>query len=176
MRQLLTMLLGLAAAGCADDGALLLPSTADISLSQTDQMAPGDLAAGAGLDLSSSADLAIGDLAVAPNDLLCGPPGLATDFAKLDFGAVKAGQIGQQALVVANTGAAEITITTITLAGMNPNIFRLADPGRLTLAGCQSKTLAVSFTPISRGNYAATVVISPAGFAPLQVRLIGTGI
>src|SRR5262249_7287389 len=95
----------------------------------------------------------------------------------LNFGTVMLGAtVPPRTLPITNTGGAELTISSVSLSGANPNQFHIEDPGRFTLAPGQTKTVVVSYQPVSAGMHTASVVITPMGFAPTQVKLYGTAV
>src|SRR5204862_5896643 len=110
-------------------------------------------------------------------DLTCGGGWVATDVAMIDFGEVNVvGDAGWRAVLLANTGAADIAVSMVSLAGNDPQQYACDFPGQLTLAPCQSTEIAVNFQPMSPGVMSALLVITGVGFTSLQVALTGTGI
>ena len=103
--------------------------------------------------------------------------GIKIDPTMLNFGTVLVGNAtAPQTVTVTNTGGTDLIINTVTLSGANPNQFHIEDVGKLTLAPGQSKVLVVSYQPVSPGTHSAALVVTPMGFAPVQVKLSGVAV
>jgi len=122
------------------------------------------------LALTSYASGATGQLTVTPSNI--------------NFGSVSVGSSQTQSVTLANSGASNLTITRATLSGTGFSLSGLSYP--VTLAGGQSITCNVTFTPSSSGSDKGSVSIVfstrgshdkwgyPLGFANLPMS--GTGV
>jgi uncharacterized protein (TIGR03437 family) len=84
---------------------------------------------------------------------------------------------GAQAITIANTGTAPLTIVNVAVAGINPGDFRAAASACLQapLAPSQSCTLSVTFTPAAAGNRSAgLLLIANAPGSPFFVPVSGS--
>jgi Abnormal spindle-like microcephaly-assoc'd, ASPM-SPD-2-Hydin len=124
--------------------------------------------------------LAFGSHAVA------GTGQLAVSPSSINFGSVPVGSSNTQSVTLSNSGGPKITISQVSLLGTGFTVSGLNYP--ITLAGGQSVTCRVTFTPPSTGTDTGSVSIvvttqgqgkktnSPYSSTTLTVALSGTGV
>jgi hypothetical protein len=83
---------------------------------------------------------------------------LAVNPSNIDFGSVSVGNSQTQSVTLANSGGPKLTITQATLSGTGFTLSGLSYP--VTLAGGQSVTCNVTFTPQSTGTDSGSVSIA----------------
>ncbi len=82
-----------------------------------------------------------------------------------------------QTVTLSNPGNATLTITGISLAGMNPGNFAQTNTCGSSLAAAASCTISVTFTPASAASFSATVSVADnATGSPQTAALSGTGV
>jgi hypothetical protein len=113
------------------------------------------------IDLSASAVSANPQLSVSP--------------ASIDFGTVSTGVKSTSNLVLSNSGAADLTISVLTLAGADLSVSGITTPK--TVAAGQSASLTVTFSPTTAGNATGslTIVSNDPTNPSLAVALTGSG-
>jgi hypothetical protein len=84
-----------------------------------------------------------------------------------------------QAITVANTGTAPLTVSSITTTGADPGDF-IPQPNSMILQGGTSENIQVSFKPAAAGTRTANLVIvhnatTPTTPSPMTIVLSGTG-
>ncbi len=98
--------------------------------------------------------------------------------SQLSFGSVVLGASAlAQTATVTNTGTDALTITSITLGGVNPGDFSQVNSCGSSLGVAASCTITVTFTPTATGNRMATVTLADdtsAGSQALAVEGSGT--
>jgi hypothetical protein len=98
---------------------------------------------------------------------------VAASPAALNFGTLGAGNSATQAVTVANTGTADVSITQLSASGSGFAVSGISVP--YTLASGASVTLQVSYAPPLAGSYSGSVAItSNAANSPLSIPLTGT--
>jgi hypothetical protein len=94
-------------------------------------------------------------------------------FSSINVGSSSAAQ----KLVLSNAGNATLTITGITITGLDPGDFSQTNNCPATLATATNCTINVTFTPVAAGTRLATVSVSDdATGSPQTAALTGTGI
>ena len=132
------------------------------SVTQSAQTSQSEVAtiavAGTGTQ-STGSDTTLGQLTAAP--------------ASLSFGSPLVGSKQTLPLVITNTGSASVTVTQAAATGAG---YSLTAPGLpLTIAGNQTASFSVTFTPQSAGNASGNVsIVSNAANPSLNVALTGT--
>ncbi len=82
-----------------------------------------------------------------------------------------------QTLTLSNPGSATLTITGISLAGMNPGDFAQTNTCGSSLAAAASCTISVTFTPASAASFSATISVADnAAGSPQTAAVSGTGV
>lgn len=90
------------------------------------------------------------------------------------FGSVTTGSHSSQTVTLKNTGSSNISISQIAVSGSTFGASGISTPG--TLAGGQSASLTVTFTPTTTGAASGSVTITSNASDPsLVVTLSGTG-
>jgi len=84
-------------------------------------------------------------------------PQLSVNPTSLDFGAVSIGQKGTSALVVSNTGSADLTVSMLTLTGASFAVSGITTPA--TISAGQSVSVTVTFTPTTTANATGSLAI-----------------
>lgn len=84
-----------------------------------------------------------------------------------------------QTVLVANAGAAQLTVSSITMTGADPGDF-ITQPSNMSLPGGASENIQVSFKPAAAGTRTANLVIvhnapTPTTPNPMTMVLSGTG-
>jgi hypothetical protein len=100
---------------------------------------------------------------------------LSVNPASMDFGSVAIGAKGTSTLTVSNNGAADLTISVLTLAGADFSIGGITTPK--TIAAGQSASATITFSPAAAGNASGSLTITsndPAN-PSLTVGLTGSG-
>ncbi|MBI4870379.1 MAG: choice-of-anchor D domain-containing protein [Candidatus Riflebacteria bacterium] len=107
---------------------------------------------------------------------------LALGASSLTFGNVAVGAVGDQTIVVTNTGTTDF-VGNASFAGPGAGVMSLVSSGvttavtPITLASQATRSLQVRFAPAAVGNITATLVLSGnATNAPQNVALSGTGL
>lgn len=99
---------------------------------------------------------------------------LSLSSSSVNFGAVSVGGSGSQVVTIANSGAANVTISNVTISGAGMGIFGLSS-GQVLAPG-QNASLYVSLAPAASGNTSGTVTISSDASDPqVTVSLSGSG-
>ncbi len=95
----------------------------------------------------------------------------------LSFGSVKVGTTSSaKTVTLKNVGTTAITITSITLAGIDPGDYAQTNSCGSSLAASASCTISVTFKPTATGARSAILkVTDSAAGSPQQVTLSGTG-
>ncbi|MGH8589452.1 MAG: choice-of-anchor D domain-containing protein, partial [Gammaproteobacteria bacterium] len=88
-----------------------------------------------------------------------------------------AGPTGSQPVFITNTGATDLSISSLTLSGAAPSEFTIvSDSGEGTLTRGASRTVRVAFDPSATGPLAANLSIVSSGQGTVGVTLTGTGV
>lgn len=110
-----------------------------------------------------------------------GGPEITVDPTAVDYGAVPVGTKRRKTVTVRNDGSGDLTVGVVTLAGANPDQFRVPAAKDLcseqTLAPMARCTVEVKFAPSNVGPQSAVLVIPSDDFneSPVTVTLDGTG-
>jgi hypothetical protein len=106
-----------------------------------------------------------------------GAPAVTFSPASVTFGNQPVGVASSpHAISLTNSGTAPLTITSITIAGMNPNDFSQTNNCPATLAAQASCTINAVFLPLKRGNRSDSVSVTDnASGSPQTVALSGKG-
>jgi hypothetical protein len=123
--------------------------------------------------------LAFGSHAVAGTGQLTVSP------SSINFGSVPVGSSNTQSVTLSNSGGPKITISQMSLSGTGFTVSGLNYP--ITLAGGQSVTAAVTFTPPSTGTVSGVILLttensggrktnSPSSSTTVTVPVSGTGV
>jgi hypothetical protein len=112
---------------------------------------------------------------------------LVVSPSSINFGSVPVGSSKTQAITLANSGGPKLTISQVSLSGTGFTLGAMNYP--ITLAGGQSVTCTVTFTPPSAGTDSGSVAIvattqssggkkanSPSGSTTVTVAMSGTGV
>lgn len=96
----------------------------------------------------------------------------------LSFGNVNVGTAtSPQKLTLSNAGNATLTITSLTITGLDPGDFSQTNNCGSSLAPATNCTINVSFKPVAAGSRQASISVSDnAGGSPQSVSVGGTGI
>ncbi len=102
-------------------------------------------------------------------------PVIAVGPASIAFGDVLNGETATETVTISNTGGADLTISSITVAGAS---FTLDQTGTATtVAPNGSTTFDVTFSPTADGEYSGTVTVaSDAPGSPTEITLSGAGV
>ena len=105
-------------------------------------------------------------------------PIVTLSASSLSFPTTVAGKkSATQSVKLTNTGSAPLTISGISLAGVNPADFKLTTTCGKTLAIQASCTISAAFIPVAAANYTASISIADnASNSPQSIALSGTGI
>lgn len=108
------------------------------------------------------------------------PAGIAlvNGTSMLDFGSVLTGGSSLKTVTIKNMGSADLTLGTITKAGVNAAEFTIITTGMsTTLASGSSTSFSVSFTPAASGTRAASIQIpsNDEDETPFDLTFTGTG-
>ncbi len=98
---------------------------------------------------------------------------LSISPASLSFGNVLVGETSTEHVIVKNTGAADLSVTSITISGVNANNFSV-DNTPFNLTPGDSTILNVSFTPGVIGSISASLDIESDGGSN-SIALVGQG-
>ena len=106
-----------------------------------------------------------------------GVPVASLSTSSLSFGNQPLGATSApQNFNLTNTGDAPLSITRVTISGLNPGDFAQTNDCGTTVAVGASCTFSVTFTPTAIGNRSATINITDnASGSPQHVSLAGTG-
>ena len=104
------------------------------------------------------------------------PGQLSAGSSTLSFGNVNVGSSSTQGTTVTNSGAANVTISSVTITGAGLSITGISNG--LVLTPGASVTMNVIFAPASAGSLTGSSVLiaSNASNSPLSVSLSGTGV
>ncbi|WP_161571031.1 choice-of-anchor D domain-containing protein [Granulicella sibirica] len=104
-------------------------------------------------------------------------PSVKLSTANVAFAATKTGTTSSaQAVTLTNTGAATLSLLSITLGGTNPADFAMLNTCGASLAPNANCTVAVAFAPLSAAAFKATLSIADNGVAsPQLITVSGTG-
>jgi FG-GAP-like repeat/Abnormal spindle-like microcephaly-assoc'd, ASPM-SPD-2-Hydin len=82
-----------------------------------------------------------------------------------------------QTVTVRNTGTLAVSLSSVTIAGLNAADFAQANTCGSNLAGGASCQISVTFTPAAAGNPVATLSVADSAVgSPQTVALVGTGL
>jgi hypothetical protein len=100
---------------------------------------------------------------------------LGASPSTLSFGNINVGVSSSQNVTLTNSGAANITISNVSISGPGFNVSGV--PSGLILAAGKTATLNVTFAPTASGSVTGSVIISSnATNSPLTVNLSGAGV
>ena len=103
------------------------------------------------------------------------PGQLTSGSSTLSFGNVNVGASGTQSTTVTNTGAANVTVSSVGIIGAGISVNGIS--AGLILSPAASVTMNVIFAPATAGSLAGSVSInSNASNSPLSVSLLGTAV
>jgi hypothetical protein len=104
------------------------------------------------------------------------PPGqLSAGSSSFTFSSVNVGSSSTQGTTITNTGGANVTISSVIVAGAGFSVSGLSN-GQVITPGA-SVTMNVIFAPLAAGSVTGSVTItSNASNSPLSVALSGTGV
>jgi hypothetical protein len=103
------------------------------------------------------------------------PGALGSNPTSLSLGSVTVGSNKSLSETVTNAGGSSVTISQVGISGTGFSLSGIMTPA--TLAGGQSATFSVTFTPLSTGSASGTVTISSNASNPtLTIALSGTGV
>ncbi len=102
-------------------------------------------------------------------------PQLSLNTSSLDFGTVRVGSKGAANLVIGNTGAADLTVSMITLNGAEFSISGIATPK--TISAGQTVPVVLTFTPAAAGVVAGGIALTSndPNTPTANITLSGTG-
>jgi probable HAF family extracellular repeat protein len=105
-------------------------------------------------------------------------PIVSFSLGALEFSSRAAGTTSPaQTVELTNRGGATLSITSLKLAGLEPDDFALINGCGSSLAASASCTFSVAFRPVSAGNKQAAIVVTDnASGSPQNFLLTGTGI
>jgi hypothetical protein len=127
-----------------------------------------------GDNFAFTTDASSAPLLLYPNGRGASPATIIPSPASVSFGNVQVGRSSTQSETLTNSGASNLTISQITVAGRGFSSSGLSMP--LTLVPGQSATLSVGFAPQVGGSAGGTLSIITEGlYATLMVSLSGTG-
>ena len=145
----------------------------------TVSFSPTSLGAANGELRITSNDPDEGQVVVALNGIGISPsptpvPDIALSVASLSFGNVTIGQSDNQALIITNTGSADLVVSNISSTS---GLFTISD-GSFTIASGGSKSITVSFTPVSAGpaNGQLQITSNDPDEGQTSLGLSGTGV
>jgi uncharacterized membrane protein len=103
-------------------------------------------------------------------------PRVGLSAGSLNFGTHKVGTSTTTSLKITNTGATNLSLTSVMVKGADPLDFTAPNTCPPTLTPGGSCTLAVTFTPKARGSRTASLSITDnAQNSPQSVSLSGSG-
>jgi len=103
------------------------------------------------------------------------PGQLSAGSSSFSFGSINVSTSSTQSTTVTNSGAANVTISSVTVSGAGFSILGISNG--LVLTSGASVTMNVIFAPASAGSVTGNVLItSNASNSPLSVSLSGTGV
>jgi hypothetical protein len=103
-----------------------------------------------------------------------GTPAITVTPASVNFGAETVGSTAAQAMQIANTGTADLTVSQITVSGADFSYANFAVP--TTIPAGQSATLTADFKPSATGSASGSLSIgSNASSSPMMIALSGVG-
>jgi hypothetical protein len=106
-------------------------------------------------------------------------PDIAVNPTSHNYGNVNVGNNLSQTFVVSNTGNANLSVSSTTLAGANAGEFSITSGGgAATLTPGQTRNIAVRFSPVSAGGKTASLTITSndPDESVVNVALSGTGV
>jgi len=106
------------------------------------------------------------------------PPIASLSANAIAFGNVTVGSSsGSQSVTLTNTGGAALSITSISVSGVDASSFVIANSCGTSLAAGANCTIHGHFTPATTGGLSATVtIVDNAGNSPQSIALTGTGL
>jgi hypothetical protein len=105
----------------------------------------------------------------APSNLLSANP------SAVAFGDVSIGSSGSQNVALTNASAGTLTITRVDVTGAGFSASGLTAP--VTLAPVESRTLSVTFTPVSSGSFTGQISVAMnAAASPVAIGTTGKGV
>ena len=102
------------------------------------------------------------------------PGQLSASPGSIAFGGVVVDQSGNQTVIISNTGAASVTLSSASTSGPGFSISGLSLP--LTLNSNQTASFTVSFGPSNDGSATGSVYLNNGAGSPTTISLSGTGI
>src|SRR5262249_36593680 len=103
--------------------------------------------------------------------------GASVDPASIDFGQISVGNDSvPRSFTIANTGGADLIVTSIVPQGPNPQDFMVDQTGPFTVPPGKRQLVNVIFSPAAVGVRAAEVDVKMMGLKTAMVGLTGTGL
>ena len=105
-------------------------------------------------------------------------PPVTLSATSLSFGSVNVGSSsGSQTVIVTNTGAAALSITSIVLTGADASSYAIGNTCGASLAAGANCTIHGHFAPIAAGAMTAAITITDSAItSPQSIALSGTGV
>lgn len=161
----------------------------DFALTQT---CGSTLAAGASCRVSvtfkpvsagaKTSSVSVADSAGSPQSVALTGTGVAAPTVKLSATSLAFGTqavattSSPKTFTITNSGAAGVSLTSITVTGAQADDYALTKTCGSTLAAGASCTVSVTFTPVSTGSKVANVTVADGAGSPQSVSLTGTGV
>ncbi len=104
-------------------------------------------------------------------------PAVSLSPTSLTFGSFAVGSSSSpMSVTLSNTGNSTLTLTSITVAGLDPSDFTQTNNCGTSLAAATNCTINVTFTPVAAGSRTASISVADnATGSPQAVTLTGTG-